>query len=81
MASNEDRVRQLVNENLEVDGKPLAQPVDLDSSLTDAGVSSMDIVAFAKLVAGEFNISFTPEDCTNLKTLRDLVDHLDSSAA
>ena len=81
MASTEDRVRQLVRDNLEVDGKPLAEPVELDTGLSDVGVSSMDIVAFAKLVAQEFNVNFTPEDCANLTTLRGLVEYLDSQAA
>ena len=81
MASNEDRVRQLLHENIEVDGKPLAQPVDFDTSLGDAGVSSMDIVAFAKLIAQEFNVEFSQEDCARLTNLRALVEFLDSKAA
>lgn len=73
MASTEDRIRKLVAENLEVDGKPLSQPVDLSTGLADVGVSSMDIVAFAKVVAQEFNVEFTPELCAGLNSLDDLV--------
>ena len=51
MATTEERVRQLVTENLEVDGQPLDLPEDLDTGLTELGVSSLDIVAFAKLVS------------------------------
>ena len=77
MASTEDRIRTLLAENLEVDGKPLPQPVDFSSGLSDVGVSSMDIVAFAKVVAQEFDVNFTPEICATLKTLDDLVKCLD----
>ncbi len=73
MASTEDRIRKLVAENLEVDGKPLPQPVDFNSGLTDIGVSSMDVVAFAKVVAQEFDVEFTPDICAGLKSLNDLV--------
>ncbi len=81
MASNADRIRQLVADNLEVDGQPVNLPPDMDVPLTDLGVSSMDVVSFAKVVSREFNVTFTPEDCVNLKTLKSLLEHLDSQAA
>ena len=81
MASTAERLRKLVNENIEVDGKPLAIPDDLNISLADSGVSSTDIVALAKLIAQEFNVTFTPEDCAALDSLKKLVDFLDSKAA
>lgn len=77
MASTEDRIRTLLADNLEVDGKPLPEPVDFGQGLSDAGVSSMDIVAFAKVIAQEFDISFTPEVCASLNSLDDLVKCLD----
>ena len=78
MASTEDRIRQLVSENLEVDGKPLPQPVDFSTGLSEVGVSSMDIVAFGKVVAREFNVDFTPEVCEKLSNLDEMVKCLDS---
>ena len=81
MASNEDRIRQLVADNLEIDGQPVDLPSDLDVSLTELGVSSMDVVSFAKVVSKEFDIAFTPEDCVNLKTLKGLLEHLENQAA
>ena len=81
MASTEDRIRQLVADNLEVDGKPIALPADLNTGLSELGVSSMDVVAFAKVVSKEFDIAFSPADCENLNTLQVLIDHLDSQAA
>ena len=81
MASTEDRVRKLIADNLEVDGKPVDASMDLSSNLTDAGVSSMDIVSFARVIQNEFGISFTPEHCTELQTIGQLVEFLDANAA
>ena len=50
----------------------------LNSSLSDYGVSSMDQVAFAKLVAQEFNTTFAAEDCVNLKSVGELIQFLDA---
>ena len=80
MSATEDRIRKLVNENLEVDGQPIALPEDLNLSLTEAGVSSLDLVAFAKLVAQEFNVTFTLDDCARLNTVRALIEFLDTQA-
>ena len=76
MASTEERVRQLVSDNLEVDGQPLNLSDDLNTGLTELGVSSLDVVAFAKLVSKEFNITFTIEDCETVNTIQKLIDHL-----
>ena len=76
MASTEERVRQLVSDNLEVDGQPLNLSDDLNTGLTELGVSSLDIVAFAKVVSKEFDISFTVEDCETVNTIQKLIDHI-----
>lgn len=80
MATTEERIRQLVNENLEVDGQSLNLPPDLNISLTDAGVSSLDLVAFAKVVSQEFNVTFTLDDCVNLNSVRELIGFIDAGA-
>lgn len=78
MASTSARIRTLINENLEVDGQSIDLPQDLNISLVEAGVPSMDLVAFAKLVSKEFNITFTIEHCTQFKSVQELVDFIDS---
>lgn len=78
MASTEDRLRTLIAENLEVDGQPIALPDDLNISLMEAGISSVDLVAFAKLVAQEFDVKFSLEDCGEVKSVRELVDRLNA---
>lgn len=80
MSATADRLRKLVSENLEVDGTPVSLPEDLNASLLDAGVSSVDLVAFGKLVSQEFNVKFTLEDCANLNSVQSLVEHLDANA-
>ena len=77
MATTEERVRQLVSENLEVDGQPLDLSADLNTGLTELGVSSLDIVAFAKLVSKEFGITFTIEDCETVNTVQKLIEYID----
>ncbi len=78
MATTEERIRKLVDENLEIDGRPIGRPLDLNSSLRDAGVSSVDFVAFTKLVGDEFGVNFTPDDCAKFTTMGELVEFLDS---
>lgn len=77
MATTEQRIRQLVSENLEVDGQPVDLSGDLNTGLGALGVSSLDVVAFAKLVSDEFNITFTIEDCETVNTIQKLIDHID----
>ena len=81
MSSVSDRVRAVVVGNVEVDGQALDIPDDLNFSLTDAGVSSLDIVALAKLIAQEFDVEFSAEDCARLGSLRAVADALESRAA
>ena len=78
MATTEERIRKLVDENLEIDGRPIGRPLDVNSSLRDSGVSSVDFVAFAKVVADEFNVSFSPEDCAKYNTIGDLIEALEA---
>ncbi len=81
MASTADRLRKLVNDNIEVDGKALNLPDDLDVSLAESGVSSTDMVALAKLVADDFSVTITPEDCAGLDNLKKVVSFIDGQAA
>lgn len=81
MATIEERLRKLVDENLEVDGRPIGRELDASRSFADAGVSSVDLVAFMKVVVDEFNVELTPGDCENFQTLGDLIAHLDAQAA
>ncbi len=81
MASTAERIAKIVGDNIEVDGKALKIPQDLNISLADAGVSSTDIVALAKLIAQEFNVDFTLEECADVDNLQKVMALLDSKAA
>ena len=81
MASTAERLAKIVGDNIEVDGKALNIPQDLNISLADAGVSSTDIVALAKLIAQEFNVDITLEECAELNNLQNVIALLDSKAA
>ena len=80
MASTAERLRNLIDENLEVDGQPIDLPEDLNISLIEAGVPSRDLVAFARLVSQEFNVTFTVEHCTQLKSAQEVVEFIESQA-
>ena len=80
MASTAERIRTLVNENIELDGKPIDLPDDLDISLTEAGVPSTDVVALTKLIAQEYGVEFSPDQCAELNTLKKVVAYLDSKS-
>ena len=77
MATTEERLRKLVDDNLEIEGRAQGTPLDLGSSLRNSGASSVDLVAFAKLVAAEFDADLTPEDCDNYSTVGELIAALD----
>ena len=62
-------------------GAPWAVPLDLDSSLRDTGISSLDFVAFAKLVATEFDVEVSMEECASISSVRELIAFLDAKAA
>ena len=81
MPSTEDRIRELVDNNLDIEGRQKGSPLASDFSLRDHGVSSVEIVEFTKVVASEFGISVTTEDCANLNSLGDLVSFINAKAA
>lgn len=81
MASVEERVRQLADENLEVDGQPVGKLLDPGKGLGDVGVSSMDAVSFAKVLEQEFNVSLLPDKAGELKTIGDLIAYLEANAS
>lgn len=73
MSATESRVRALVDENL-----GLGRQANLDGGFSDAGISSVDAVAFMRVVEREFGVTIPPEDCAKISTFRDLVAYLDA---
>ena len=81
MSSTAAKLKALVDANIEVDGKALDIPADLNISLADSGVSSMDMVALGKLIAKEFDVTITVEDCAALDNLTKVVAFVDAQSA
>ena len=79
MATTEERVRALVDANLDIEGRTAGQPLTLDLSIVDAGVSSTDVVAFWKVVCEEFGVDISAEEFAELLTPGDLIAHLDAA--
>ena len=76
MASTKDRIRQIIADNLDVGREP-----DFDAKLVDSGVSSVDCIAFFKIVNDEFGLGLIAEECQQFETLRQLVQHINQKAA
>lgn len=81
MSSTAEKLRALVDENIEVDGKALNIPGDMNISLAASGVSSMDLVALGKLISSEFGVTLTVEDCAALDNLTKVVAFIDGQSA
>lgn len=81
MSATGERIKTLIANNLEVDGEPVSVPADLNVGLQDLGVSSLDVVAFGRIIQQEFDVPFGIEQCNELKTLAELVEYLDAHAA
>lgn len=75
MTTTEERLKQIIDEHLD-----LGRDADFDAQLGDSGVSSVDAVAFFKVVNEEFDLGLAPEDCLQFKTLRDLATFIDARA-
>lgn len=73
MAGTESRLRALIDEHLDLGHEP-----NLDGGFADSGISSVDAVAFMRIVEREFDVSIPPEDCGKIETFGKLVAHLDS---
>ena len=73
MATTEDRIRELVRENLDLDRDP-----NFDASLSDSGVSSVDAIAFMKIVSQEFGVEISPDDLGQIMNLRDLTSFINA---
>ncbi len=81
MPTIEERLRTLADENLEAEGRSKGQDLDLNKSFRDIGVSSMDAVAFVRLVMQEFNVQIPPEVVAGMSNLQGLVDYLEANAS
>ncbi len=80
MASTEERVRQLVDSHLNIEGRQSGAALDLNAAFADVGISSMAAVAFMREVAKEFDVGMSAGECARFTNLQSLIDYLDANA-
>lgn len=80
MSSTEERIRAIVDQTVEIEGRGPGQPLDLSRNVAEVGVSSSDIVAFWQMVNQEFGTDISAEEFAELLTPQDLINHLESIA-
>lgn len=73
MTGAEARIRELVEEHLVPGRRP-----SFDRTFSDSGISSVNAVAFIRIVEREFGIRIPPDDCLLVRTLGGLVTYIDS---
>ncbi len=76
MSATETQLRALINEHLD-----LGREADLGRGFSDSGISSLDAVAFMRIVEREFGVSIPPEDCGKMETFGKLVAYLDAKTS
>ena len=73
MSATQDRINKLVASSLNLDREP-----DFSAQLGESDITSMEAVAFFKLVNEEFGLGMAIEDFSKFQTLQDLVEHIDA---
>lgn len=81
MATTSERLVKLLDENIEIEGRSIGDPLDLDKNITESRVASADLVALWRLVNEEFGVEISREQFAELLTPRELIQHLDGLAA
>ena len=79
MSSTEERIRAIVDQTVEIEGREAGQPLDLSRNVAESGVSSSDIVALWQAVNQEFGTDISAEEFAELLTPQDLINHLESA--
>ncbi len=77
----EERLRKLVDDSLEIEGRTAGEPLEPDRNIAESGVPSPDIIAFWKLVNEEFGVNISAEEFGELLTPGALIAYLDANAA
>ena len=72
-AFNEDKVKEIIAKELEVDAKQLAPEAKF---IEDLGADSLDIVELVMAMEEEFGIEIPDENAEKLKTVADVCNYL-----
>ena len=74
---SEDKVKEIIAKELEVDVKQLTNEAKF---IEDLGADSLDIVELVMALEEEFGIDIPDEDAEKLKTVGDAINYLKSHA-
>lgn len=74
---NEDRVKEIIAKELEVDAKQLTNEAKF---IEDLGADSLDIVELVMALEEEFGLDIPDEDADKLKTVGDAMKYLQEHA-
>lgn len=77
MASIEERVKQIVAEQLGVDD---AQVTPEASFMDDLGADSLDTVELVMALEEEFDIEISDEDAEKIQTVQDAINYINENA-
>jgi acyl carrier protein len=77
-AFSEDRVKEIIAKELEVDSKQLAPEAKF---IEDLGADSLDIVELVMALEEEFGIDIPDEDADKMKTVGDAMKYLQEHAS
>jgi acyl carrier protein len=77
-AFSEDRVKEIIANELEVDAKQIVPEAKF---IEDLGADSLDIVELVMALEEEFGLDIPDEDADKLKTVGDAMNYLKSHAA
>ncbi len=76
-AFNEDKVKEIIAKELEVDAKQLTAEAKF---IEDLGADSLDIVELVMALEEEFGLDIPDEDADKLKTVGDAMKYLQEHA-
>ncbi len=77
-AFNEDKVKEIIAKELEVDAKQLVPEAKF---IEDLGADSLDIVELVMALEEEFGVDIPDEDADKLKTVGDAMKYLQEHAS
>ena len=77
-AYSEDKVREIISKELEVDVKQLTPEAKF---IEDLGADSLDIVELVMALEEEFGIDIPDDEADKLRTVGDAMEYLKSHAA
>lgn len=77
MASIDERVKQIVAEQLGVDEEQVTEDA---SFMDDLGADSLDTVELVMALEEEFDIEISDEDAEKIQTVKDAIDYINKAS-